>query len=238
MQDNDYIQKIVNGESFEELEKRLQGRILELKEAYRLTKYDHAKNLRKDIDGLIKDAKKAVKIPGHEIRLAKELKKYSILINLGKIYGGPENGRIFDRLFEKVQCNDNKLEEKILEPNGKGDHKYNPITKAFKDSKKIKLKHKPYHESFSDYNKLGILINSTDTKLKDAPVRKLEGTFIRKDLQGRLKLLRKNHYQKKILNEGSIVELDEIIEKAKESCMGFEDIANSRDLFLKDVLER
>ncbi len=237
MQDNSYIQKIVSEESFEELEKRLQGRILALKEAYRIREYDHAKNLRKDIDGLIEDAKKAVKIPGHKIRLAKEEKKYSLLINLGKIYGGPKNAYVLDRLLEKVQCSDNKLEEKILEPNEKGDHEYHPVTKAFKDSTKIKLKHKPYHESFSDYNKLGVLINSTDTKLKDAPVRKLEGTFIRKDLQGRLKLLRKDYYKKKILDKESVIELTEIIEKAKESCMGFEDIANSKDIFLKDVLE-
>jgi hypothetical protein len=237
MQDNDYIKKILDGESFEELEKRLQGRILALKEAYRIREYGHAENLRKDINILIKDAKKAIKIPGHEIRLLKELKKYSILINLGKIYGGPKNAYVLDRFLEKVQCNDNKLEEKILEPNGKEDHNYHPVTKAFKDSTKIKLKHKLYHESFSDYNKLGVLINSTDTKLKDAPVRKVEGTFIRKDLQNQLKLLRRDYYKKKILDEESVIELTEIIEKAKESCMGFEDIANSKDLFLKDVLE-
>jgi len=237
MQDASYIQKIVSGESFEELEKILQGRIIELKETYKIRNYEHAKNLRKDIDGLIKDTKKAVKIPGHEIRLAKELKKYSVLINLGKIYGGDENKHVLDRLLEKVQSNDNKLEEKILEPNETGDHKYHPVTKSFKDSTKIKLKHKPYHESFSDYNKLGALINSTDTKLKDAPVRKLEGTFIRKDLQDKLKLLRKDYYKKKILDEESIEEFDEIMTKSEESYMGFEDIKHSYKLFLKGVIE-
>lgn len=237
MQDMSYIHKIVSGKSFEELEKILQGRIIELKQAYKIEDYDYAKDLRIDVERSIADAKEAIKIPGHRIRLAKEEKKYSILINLGRIYGGPENGHVLDKLLEKVQYNDITPEEEIFGFIKEEDSDLHPVTKSFKKSANIKLKQKSYHELFSDYNQLWALINSADKKLKDAPVRKVEGTFIRKDLQNQLKLLRKNHYQKKILDKESLAEFNDIMKKAKENYMGFEDIKNSYELFLKDVVE-
>lgn len=232
MQDASYIQKIVSGESFEELEKILRGRIIELKETYKIRNYEHAKNLRKDVDSLIEKSEKTARLPEQKERLAKELKKYSILINLGKIFGGPENEYILNKLLEnveKIQCLENKLEEKIIELKEEYILEDPIVTKILRDSVDIKLKEKSYHEHFSDYKKFEDIINST--------IRKLEGTFIRKDLFDQLKLLRKNFYKKRKLDEEGIIELRNIIEKAKMSNMGFEDIESSLDLFLKDVLE-
>lgn len=233
MQDNSYIQKIVSGESFEELEKILQGRTIELKEAYKIRDDKYASWLRRSIEGLIKQSKEKAEISYQQERLKKRIKRYKILINVGKIISEPEVDvevkQRLDQLLEGIPDKGNKLKEEILEPSETGNHKYPPVTKAFKDSADIKLKQKTYPEHFSDYKRFEDLLGTT--------IRRLEGTFMRKDLYDQLKLLRKNFYKKRNLDEEGIIELRSVIEKAKKSCMGFEDIESSLDLFLKDVLD-
>lgn len=197
-------------EPFEYYEKELQIGITVLKEAYKIKKYEHAKNIRNGIDGLIEKAEKAARLPEQREKLEKQIKKYSILINVGKILSGPEL-------------------DKLIGNNEKETYEYHPVTKAFKESADIKLRHKPYHERFSDYKQFDEILCGT--------IRQLEGMFMRKDLCDQLKLLRKKFYQQRILDEEGIIELRGVIEKAKMHNMGFEDIEISFDLFLKDVLE-
>lgn len=186
-------------EPFEYYKKELPILMNQLKKAYPIREYKHAKNVEEGIKLLMEKAKKSARLG---------------------IISIPE--------LEKLVEYKEKIEKELLELDEKETYKYHPVTKSFKDSTDIKLKYKPYQERFSNYKRFDEILCGT--------IRQLEGMFMRKDLCDQLKLLRKNFYQKRILDEEGIIELREIIEKAKMRKMGFEDIEKSFDLFLKDVL--
>lgn len=100
---------------FEYDEKELQAGIIALKKAYNKREYDDAKTIRKSIDIIIKKLEKKAELSCQKVRLGKELKKYNILVNVGKMLSWPELDKLLENI-ENIQYNSEQFEgEEILE---------------------------------------------------------------------------------------------------------------------------
>lgn len=205
---------------FEYDEKELQAGIIALKGAYRKREYDDAKTIRRSIDILIEKLEKKAELSCQKVRLGKELKKYSILINLGKIYGGPELDKLLENI-ENIQYNSEQFEgEEILELR----------EEDIIDDSMIQRKEGSYEKHLYNPKPSGELL--------DVTIKNLRGKFTRSELYDKLRQLRKDYYKKGKLNKEVVKELEELLEEAKKERMEFEDVESSLDLFKKNIRKK
>jgi len=90
--------------------RELQACIILLKDAYSKKEYDDAKTIRKSIDDLIDQIRDKAELPYQKEMLRKESKKYSVLINVGRILSEPELNKILEN-SDEVLYNDRASEE-------------------------------------------------------------------------------------------------------------------------------
>lgn len=205
---------------FEYDEKELRSGIIALKEAYNKREYDHAKTIRKSIDLLIEKLEKKAELSCQKVRLGKELKKYGILVNVGKMLSGPELDKLLENI-ENIQYNSEQFEEgEILELR----------EEDIIDDSMMQRKEGSYEKHLYNPKHSGELL--------DVTIQNLKGKFTRSDLYGKLKQLRKDYYKKGKLNKEGVKELEELLEEAKKERMEFKDVEYSLDLFKKNIRKK
>ncbi len=214
MQENSYINQIKSGQSFEELEEVLQGRITELKEAYKIKRDDYAKYLRVSIDSIMGELE--AKCSGQKDRLQKQIRRYTLLINMGKMLSGPELDQILGD--KPQQYKENRLEEEILELS-EGETIDNPIICNF-----------PHTVAPYDYYTYG----SKNSGEFYGAIKRVEGTFTGKDFYNKLKQLRKEYYKTGKLNKKGARNLRSELDETKKKGVEFKDLELSFKFFMKN----
>lgn len=197
---------------FEYYEKELQGRITELKEAYKTkSSKEYTESLKKDIEYLIQKSEKTAKLEllDKKGKLQKQVRRYTILINVANMVTWQELNLL---LGDAPQSGEgNKLEEEILEL-------------------KEEIPSKGYLVTPQGPTSDGILL--------EGKVRHMKGTLMRKDLYEKLKRLREDSYEEGKLDEKGVKELRVLLEEARKKGLGFGDIEYSLNLLEEKYLGR
>lgn len=226
MQNNFYINKIISGYTFEELGEILQGRITELKEAYKIRRDDYAKNLRTSIDSLIEESEKKAKLSGQKEKLQKQTRRYTLLINIGKILGGRELDQILGDTPQ--QYKKNKLEEEILELREEGVIDDSNTAKALRVPVETEIT--PTVEPYDYYTYI-----SKNSGELSGTIKRVKRTFTRKEFcNNKLKQLRKEYYETGKLNKKGAKNLRNELEEAKKKGVEFKDLELSFKFFMKN----